>query len=77
MRDAIWNKFPHSDIPKEAQWGATKMMQGFQNKTPEEAVRELNVFSHVSRRLRGEITINMRADGVDKVKEDFPHYKGG
>lgn len=52
-------------------------MRCFQNKTPEEVVRELNAFSPVSRRLRGEIAINMHADGVDKVKEDFPHYKGG
>lgn len=51
------------------------MMQRFQNQAPEEAVRELNVLSLVSRRLRGEITTNMRADGVDKVKEDFPHCK--
>lgn len=39
MNDAIWNKFPHSEIPREAQWRATKMMKCFQNKTLEEEVR--------------------------------------
>ena len=60
MSDAIWNKFSHSEIPREAQWRATKMMKCFKNKTLEEEVREWNMFSLVSRGLRGEITINMQ-----------------
>lgn len=39
MSDAIWNKFPYSEIPREAQWRAAKVMKCFQNKTLEEEVR--------------------------------------
>lgn len=57
MSDVIWNKLPHSEIPREAQWRATKMMKCFQNETLEEEVR--NQTCSALCQERGEITINV------------------
>lgn len=51
------------------------MMKCFQNKTLEEEVR--NQTCSALCQERGEISINMCADVVDKVEVHLPQYEGG